>query len=72
MNPTEKNALVVLIERVRERGTTVLLIEHDMGLVMRVAERITVLDHGVQIAAGTPAEIRADQRVIDAYLGKPA
>jgi branched-chain amino acid transport system ATP-binding protein len=72
MNPTEKNALVTLIERIRERGTTVLLIEHDMGLVMRVAERITVLDHGVRIAAGTPAEIRADQRVIDAYLGKPA
>jgi branched-chain amino acid transport system ATP-binding protein len=72
MNPTEKNGLVDLIERVRERGTTVLLIEHDMGLVMRVAERITVLDHGVRIAAGTPAEIRADQRVIDAYLGKPA
>jgi branched-chain amino acid transport system ATP-binding protein len=72
MNPTEKNALVTLIERIRERGTTVLLIEHDMGLVMRVAERITVLDHGERIAAGTPAEIRADQRVIDAYLGKPA
>jgi branched-chain amino acid transport system ATP-binding protein len=72
MNPTEKNGLVTLIERIRERGTTVLLIEHDMGLVMRVAERITVLDHGVRIAAGTPAEIRADQRVIDAYLGKPA
>lgn len=72
MNPTEKNGLITLIERIRERGTTVLLIEHDMGLVMRVAERITVLDHGERIAAGTPAEIRADQRVIDAYLGKPA
>jgi branched-chain amino acid transport system ATP-binding protein len=72
MNPTEKNGLITLIERIRERGTTVLLIEHDMGLVMRVAERITVLDHGERIAVGTPAEIRADQRVIDAYLGKPA
>jgi len=72
MNPTEKNGLVDLIERIRAGGTTVLLIEHDMGLVMRVAERITVLDHGERIAVGTPAEIRADQRVIDAYLGKPA
>jgi branched-chain amino acid transport system ATP-binding protein len=72
MNPREKDALLDLIRAIRERGVTVLLIEHDMPLVMRISERITVLDHGEKIAEGPPDAVRADQRVIDAYLGAPA
>jgi branched-chain amino acid transport system ATP-binding protein len=66
----EKAELVTLITRIRdERGVAVLLIEHDTGLVMRISERVSVLDHGILIAEGTAREIQANPKVIEAYLG---
>jgi branched-chain amino acid transport system ATP-binding protein len=71
MSAAERAAMTALLARLhRDEGMTLLLVEHDMGVVMQVADRVLVLDFGRPIAIGTPAEIQSDERVIRAYLGE--
>jgi len=70
MNETETLQTMEIIGKIRERGITVLLVEHHMKVVMGISDRISVLDHGEKIAEGTPQEIQTHERVIEAYLGR--
>ena len=71
LNPSEIGKMVNMVKKIRDRGITIIMIEHVMKAVMNVSDRIIVLDYGVQIAEGTPDEISNNEKVIEAYLGDP-
>ena len=71
LNSTESIELIESIQQIRERGVTILMIDHDMQAIMKVANRIIVLDYGRKIADGEPGEVSRNEAVIQAYLGDP-